>query len=210
MKTKLPLVIGTANRKKGRELADLLEPLGLEVRTLADFPGILQVEEDGDTFAANARLKATGYARQMHHWVLADDSGLAVDFLHGAPGVLSARYAGPGANDELNNRRLLEELKAAAPADRTARFVCHMALADPAGAICAEAEGYCRGRILSEKRGTAGFGYDPLFEIVEYHRSFGELEAVVKSCLSHRARAIRGIIPKLVALVDSGEWEAGL
>lgn len=210
MKPKLPLVLGTANRKKGRELADLLVPLGLEVRTLADFPRMSPVEEDGETFAANARLKATGYARQLHHWVLADDSGLAVDFLHGAPGVLSARYAGPDANDEANNRRLLEELRAVPPADRTARFVCHMALADPAGAIRAEAEGSCRGRILTERRGAAGFGYDPLFEIAEYHRSFGELDAMVKSCLSHRARAARALIPKLTALVDSGQWEAGL
>ena len=104
------LVLGTANRKKGLELADLFRPVGAELRTLADFPGDFQVAEDGDTFAANARLKAAGYARHLGQWVLADDSGLLVDALGGEPGVLSARYSGPDATDESNNRLLLERL----------------------------------------------------------------------------------------------------
>ena len=203
------LVLGTANRKKGQELADLFQPVGLEVRTLADFSALCPVDESGDTFAANARLKAAGYARQLHGWVLADDSGLAVDVLHGAPGVRSARYTGADATDASNNRRLLQELEQVPPEARTARFICHMALADPAGAIRAEAEGHCRGRILRAPRGTSGFGYDPLFEIVEYHRSFGELDPVVKSCLSHRARAARRLTYQLISLVDSGQWEQG-
>ncbi len=123
--------------------------------------------------------------------------------------MLSARYSGPQSSDESNNRRLLEQLQTVSPENRTAQFVCHMALAAPSGEILAEAAGYCRGRILSAPRGISGFGYDPLFEIVEYHRSFGELEATVKSCLSHRARAARGMIPKLMALVDSDAWQAG-
>ena len=104
------LVLGTANRKKGLELAALLAPAGWELRTLADFPEAIDVVEDGDSFAANAILKATEQARRLGHWVAADDSGLAVDALGGAPGVFSARYAGPGATDQANNRRLLEEL----------------------------------------------------------------------------------------------------
>ena len=104
------LVIGTANRKKGIELADLVRPVGVEVRTLADFPGDFEVEENGETFAANARLKAAGYARLLGQWVLADDSGLEVDLLGGRPGVFSARYSGPDATDESDNRLLLREL----------------------------------------------------------------------------------------------------
>ncbi|MGD0899860.1 MAG: RdgB/HAM1 family non-canonical purine NTP pyrophosphatase [Thermoguttaceae bacterium] len=200
------LVLGTANRKKGHELAHLLRPVGLELRTLADFPAPLEVVEDGDTFAANAALKASGQARHLGQWVLADDSGLAVDALDGAPGVLSARYSEPGATDRRNNEKLLAELAGLPPERRWAQFVCHICLSDPTGTIVAESHASCRGRILSSTRGTGGFGYDPLFEIVEYHRSFGELSPRVKSCLSHRARAAVRLIPRLIELVDSGRW----
>ncbi|MGH7134777.1 MAG: non-canonical purine NTP pyrophosphatase, partial [Pirellulales bacterium] len=160
---KATLVLGTFNRKKGVELADLVARLGIEVRTLADFSGVQEVDETGDTFAANATLKATQYARHLGQWVLADDSGLCVDVLDGRPGVHSARYAGPSAGDEDNNNRLLEEL-AGVPLDRrTAHYVCHATLADPGGTIRAEAEDYCHGRILLERHGGGGFGYDPLF-----------------------------------------------
>jgi XTP/dITP diphosphohydrolase len=198
------LVLGTANRKKGIELADLFRDVGIELRTLADFPDVKSVAEDGDTFAANARLKAAGYARQIHQWVLADDSGLLVDVLHGEPGVFSARYAGADADDASNNRLLLERLGDLPPDQRTARFVCHIAVADPSGVIEAESEAACRGRILSDARGASGFGYDPLFEIVEYHRSFAEFGLLVKSHLSHRARAAGRILPQLIRLADAG------
>ncbi len=198
------LVLGTANRHKGIELADLLRPAGVELRTLADFPGSVEVVEDGDTFAANARLKAAGYARHLGRWVLADDSGIAVDALGDRPGVLSARYSGPNATDESNNRLLLEQLGQLPLEQRTARFICHIAIADPTGQIQAESEAACRGRILFEPRGREGFGYDPLFEIVEYHRSFGELGLRVKAHLSHRARAATRLIPDLIRLADSG------
>ena len=194
------LVLGTANCKKGRELADLFTPLGLEIRTLVDFGPVAEVAEDGESFAANARLKASGYARALGQWVLADDSGLAVDALGGAPGIYSARYSGPGGNDVSNNQRLLRELADLPPERRGARFVCHMALADSSGAIRSESEGHCRGRILREPRGAQGFGYDPLFEVIEYHRTFAELGPVVKAVLSHRARAARQIIPAVVSL----------
>ena len=199
------LVIGTANLKKGRELADLFMPVGVELSTLADFPNVIAVPEEGETFAANAVLKAVGYARQLRRWVLADDSGLLVDALDGQPGVLSARYAGEDATDDDNNRLLLERLGETPLDKRSARFVCHMALADPQGEIQAESEASCRGRILFEPRGEHGFGYDPLFEIVEYRRSFAEFGPLVKACLSHRARAARLLIPPLMELVDSGK-----
>jgi XTP/dITP diphosphohydrolase len=199
------LVLGTANRKKGLELADLLRPVGVEMRTLADFPGDFQVAEDGDSFAANARLKAIGYARHLGQWVLADDSGLLVDALDGQPGVLSARYSGPAATDGSNNRLLLDRLGPLALEQRTARFVCHIAVADPAGEIRAESEAACRGRILFTPRGYDGFGYDPLFEIVEYHRSFAEIGLRVKAQLSHRARAAGRLVPLLLQLADAGK-----
>ncbi|HJT33736.1 MAG TPA: non-canonical purine NTP pyrophosphatase [Pirellulales bacterium] len=195
------LVLGTANRKKGLELAELLAPLGIEVRTLADCPEAIAVAETGDTFAANAALKATLQASHLGQWVLADDSGLCVDALDGRPGVYSARYAGPEADDAQNNRRLLEEL-ADTPLDhRTAHYVCHATLADPSGAVRAEAEEYCHGRILDDYHGQGGFGYDPLFEIIEYHRTFGELSPAVKACLSHRARALRKLLPEIQRLM---------
>jgi XTP/dITP diphosphohydrolase len=205
--SQLKLVVGTGNRAKGRELAELLAPVGLELATLADFPQAIDVPESGDTFAANAALKATRQACHLGRWVLADDSGLAVDALAGAPGVLSARYSGAAATDASNNRLLLERLDGLPPEQRTARFVCHMTLADPSGVVRAESESYCRGRITLAPRGKYGFGYDPLFEIAEYHRTFGELGLAVKSCLSHRARAARRLIPSLLALVDSGAWD---
>ncbi len=198
-----PLVLGTANRKKGIELTELLTPLGLEVLTLADCPRAISVAEDGETFAANAALKAALQARHLGQWVLADDSGLCVDALDGRPGVYSARYAGAETTDAENNLRLLEELGQTPPERRTAHYVCHVTLADPSGAIRAEAEEYCHGRILSEYRGTGGFGYDPLFEIVEYHRTFGELSRAVKACLSHRARALRKLLPAIARLARS-------
>jgi XTP/dITP diphosphohydrolase len=198
------LILGTANRKKGIELADLFSTVGVPIGTLADFPNIQPVEENGDTFAENARLKASGYASQIHHWVLADDSGLLVDALNGEPGVLSARYAGTQGDDASNNRLLLERLRNVPHEKRTAQFICHIAVADPSGVIQAESEAACHGHMLFEPRGASGFGYDPLFEIAEYHKSFAEFGLLVKSYLSHRARAATQILPQLIRLADAG------
>jgi XTP/dITP diphosphohydrolase len=195
------LVVGTHNRKKGIELAELLAPRGLRVATLEDFPNAIEVVEDGDSFAANAALKAVEQARHLGRWVLADDSGLEVDALGGAPGVYSARFAGPNATDADNNRHLLFKLADVPLERRTAHYVCHVTLADPTGTIRAESEDICRGRILREAVGTNGFGYDPLFEVVEYHRTFGELGPTVKQFLSHRSRALRKILPQLLAVM---------
>jgi XTP/dITP diphosphohydrolase len=199
------IVLGTRNRKKGVELAEVFAPVRLGLQTLADFPNAIHVAEEGDTFAANAVLKATRQAVHLGQWVLGEDSGLMVDALGGAPGVFSARYSGEDATDESNNRLLLQRLASVPTQQRGARYVCHMALSDPSGNIRAESEGVCRGRILPAGRGMHGFGYDPLFEVIEYHRTFGELSSLVKACLSHRARAARQLIPKLVELVDAGD-----
>ena len=202
------LVLGTHNRKKRAELWDLLAPLGLglELAILDDFPTAIEVEEDGDTFAANACKKAAEQAAHLGRWVLAEDSGLCVDALKGKPGVYSARFSGPDATDEGNNRLLLERLGGLPLEKRSADYVCYAALADPAGNIRSESQGECHGRILSEGRGSGGFGYDPLFEIPEYHLTFAQLGGMVKQFLSHRGRAMRGMIPQLQRLVRGGEW----
>lgn len=200
------LVLGTGNRKKAQELVELLEPLGLELKTLADFPQAIEVVEDGDSFAANAAKKATEQARHLGAWVLGEDSGLVVDALGGAPGIYSARFSGPGATDERNNRHLLAQLGDTPLERRTAHYVCHIALSDPRGAIRAQSEGRCHGRIRFEPVGSAGFGYDPLFEIVEYHRTFAELGGIVKAAISHRARAIQRLLPQVQRLLETGQW----
>jgi XTP/dITP diphosphohydrolase len=198
------LVLGTHNRKKGIELAELLGPHGIELRTLAEYDNASTVDETGDTFAANAILKATQQACHLGHWVLGEDSGLAVDALGGAPGIFSARYAGADSDDDRNNQHLLDELGETPPEKRQAHYVCHAALSDPAGQIRAQSEARCLGRIRFEPVGNAGFGYDPLFEIVEYHRTFAELGNVVKSVLSHRSRALRIMTPLLLAAMRTG------
>jgi XTP/dITP diphosphohydrolase len=200
------LVLGTRNRKKAKELVELLAPIGLTINTLADFPNSLEVEETGSSFAANATLKAVTQAKHLGAWVLGEDSGIVVDALQGAPGVYSARYAGPQASDEANNRRLLAELGDTPVERRTAHYRCHVVLSDPRGQSRAESAGVCRGRIRLEPAGKAGFGYDPLFEVIEYHRTFGELGEAVKAVLSHRARAVEQLRPRLMELVDLGEW----
>lgn len=206
MPSKPLLVLGTANRKKGEELAGLFQETGLELRLLAHFPDAIQVAEVGGTFAENAALKAAEQARHLRRWVLGEDSGLAVDALGGAPGVFSARYSGPDATDASNNQRLLDQLADTPEQKRAACYVCHMTLSDPSGAIRAESEGFCPGHILFRPEGTHGFGYDPLFKPLEHLHSFGVLGPEIKASLSHRARAARKMIPAIVELVDAGQW----
>jgi XTP/dITP diphosphohydrolase len=159
------------------------------------------VEETGTTFAENAALKARSVAQAIHRWTLADDSGLAVDILNGAPGVYSARYAGPEANDRLNNQKLLEQLKDVPDEQRGVQFICCLAVADPEGQVRLQVEGHCRGRLLHEPRGQSGFGYDPLFWLPEYRKTFAELSLTAKSVLSHRARAFYHLHPQLTRLL---------
>ncbi len=191
------LVIGSRNKKKLLELQDLLGDLPIELVDLSGWPNLADVEETGQTFEENARLKATAYAKGTAEWVLAEDSGLVVPALKGRPGVYSARYAGTHGDDAANNQKLLAELSPLPDDRRVAYYVCVAALAAPDGEIKGVAEGRCHGVIVKEPRGSGGFGYDPLFEIPEYHRTFGELSWRVKQALSHRARAVvqlRGII----------------
>lgn len=200
------LVLGTRNRHKVVELQDLLRPLLIKVRSLAEFPGAIDVVEDGQTFAANATKKAVQQALHLGAWVLAEDSGLSVDALQGRPGVYSARYAGEPADDEANNQKLLSELQGVPPERRTAYYTCHAVLADAKGVVRAETVGKCRGRICAERHGENGFGYDPLFEVVELHQTFGDLGPAVKAAISHRARALHRLLPQLERLLASGEW----
>jgi XTP/dITP diphosphohydrolase len=196
------LVLGTRNAKKRQEIAEILGDLPLELRDLTAYPDTPEVIEDGATFEENARKKARELARALGQWVLGEDSGLVVPVLRGRPGVLSARYAGKQGDDAANNRRLLAELAPLPDEQRAAYYVCTAALADPQSEIQAVTEGRCHGVIVRDYRGSGGFGYDPLFLIPEYHRTFGELSPRVKHALSHRARALAHLRPALWRLVQ--------
>ncbi len=196
----IDLVLGTHNSKKLIELRLLLPEDQVRLSTLAEIAEALEVEETGETFAANAALKATEQAKHLGRWVLAEDSGLTVDALGGKPGVLSARYAGEHGDDEANNDKLLRELEGVPDEQRGAQFNSYLCLADPSGQVRLEAHGKCCGRIATQRSGHAGFGYDPLFVIREYHRTFGELDLTVKQAISHRSRGLRLLVPKLLRL----------
>ena len=201
MTTSRQMVLGTYNQKKREELQRLLAPLGIELQTLQEFPNAIEVVEDGRSFAENAAKKAIEQARHLGVWVLAEDSGLCVDALDGAPGLYSARFSGEDATDASNNRLLLERLEGVPTAKRGAHYVCHIVLSDPQGKVVLETEGKCHGQVTSELRGTHGFGYDPLFLIPEYRRTFGELGPAVKGMLSHRAKATRTFVNDLTQLI---------
>ena len=192
------LVIASGNAGKVREFGQLLEGLGLNTQPQ---PEGIEVEETGDTFAANARLKAEAVAQATGQWALADDSGLSVDALAGAPGVHSARYA---ATDAARIERLLQELNAAGahdPSSRSARFTAALALADPSGQVVLAVEGHCPGQILTESRGDGGFGYDPVFYVPEAQLTFAEMPKTLKAELGHRGRAFATLKPQLQALL---------
>lgn len=190
------LVLGSRNKKKLGELVDLLGDLGIELTDLSPYPDAPEVEETGDTFEANARLKATQLAPVLNEWVLGEDSGLCVPVLNGAPGVHSARYAGDH-DDAANNAKLLKELSGKSGDARAAYYVSTAALANPAGEVVAVVDGRCWGVIGTAQRGTGGFGYDPLFVVPEYHATFGELSGRVKHALSHRGRGVAKLRPIL-------------
>lgn len=195
------LVLGTTNAGKLRELVELLAPLGIGCCSLAGLNAV-DVEETGSSFAENAALKASQQAKALGRWVLAEDSGLVVNALGGAPGIYSARFSGADATDVRNNALLLERLAAQPASARGAHYACHAALSDPAGGIVAVSSGTCGGVIADRPQGAGGFGYDPLFIVPEYHRTFGELSSAVKAVISHRARAMRAIIPAIVRWLD--------
>ena len=198
------LVIASGNAGKVREFAQLLEGLGLDTQPQ---PEGIEVEETGDTFAVNARLKAEGVAQATRQWALADDSGLSVDALGGVPGVHSARYA---ASDDARIERLLQELHDAGalkPEARSARFTAALALADPNGRVVLEVEGHCPGQILMERRGDGGFGYDPVFFVPDVQLSFAEMPKALKADVGHRGRAFAAMKPQLNALLNQSAAE---
>jgi XTP/dITP diphosphohydrolase len=195
------LVLGTRNAKKRKEIEEILGDLGITLQDLSMYPNVPEVVEDGDTFEANARKKASEVAKALGQWALGEDSGLVVPALGGQPGVYSARYAGTQGDDAANNKKLQAELKSFPLDKRDAYYVCTAALADPTGQVHAVVEGRCWGRIIAEARGSGGFGYDPYFLIPEYHQTFGELSSRVKHALSHRGRALLQLRPVLRQLL---------
>lgn len=188
------LLIATGNQGKIRELRDLLSNTKIELKSLEDFTDIEEVEETGATFAENAVLKARGYALQTGLPTLADDSGLEVGVLGGAPGVYSARYAGTNAVSGEKIAKLLGEIAETGSKNRAARFVCVIAVADGQGNIKFQAEGVCPGKIAFKTAGEHGFGYDPIFIPQGYGQTFGELDGQIKRKISHRALAFEKII----------------
>ncbi|MGM3304663.1 RdgB/HAM1 family non-canonical purine NTP pyrophosphatase [Anabaena sp. WFMT] len=190
--TKL-LVVATGNPGKLREMQAYLADSGWEL-TLK--PDDLDVEETGETFAANACIKASEVAIATGNWAIADDSGLAVDALNGSPGVYSARY---GNTDAERISRLLREL--GDTENRQAQFICAVAVANPEGKIVLQSEGICRGEILYSTRGDGGFGYDPIFYVSEKQLTFAEMSPELKKSISHRGNALKNLVPQLVKVL---------
>lgn len=184
------LIAATTNSHKAAELSRHFAKGGIAVRPLPS-ASIPTVEESGGTLAENAALKAMTYALWLQKWVVADDTGLEVDALEGAPGVRSARFAGDQASMAENMELLLHRLSHVPLSQRTARFVCELALAAPDGSLQGTARGCCHGRILNTARGRGGFGYDGLFELQEYRKTLAEFGPAATDCLGHRGIASR-------------------
>ena len=203
------ILVATTNPGKVRELRAMLDA-DVEWTSLADFPGIGEVKEDGATFAENARKKATEYAKATGLWTLADDSGLVVDALGGAPGVNSARFSGERAKgsdrktiDRRNMEKLLSLLMGVPMEKRTARFVCCLCLAGPEKVLL-ETQGTVEGLIAAEPAGTGGFGYDPVFFVPALGRTVAQLSDEEKNAISHRGHAMRKLKPLLGQLLAKG------
>ncbi|MGM9944762.1 MAG: XTP/dITP diphosphatase [Lysinibacillus sp.] len=193
------VVIATKNKGKAKDFEALFNPLGFEVVTMFDVAPDMEIEETGTTFEENAVLKAETLAKELNMIVIADDSGLVVDALDGAPGVHSARYAGDH-DDEANIVKVLENLAGVPEEKRTARFMCALAIAGPE-MDTTTVFGTCEGVILEEKRGTNGFGYDPIFFVPELDRAMAELTPEEKGAISHRGNAIRKLAEALPTLL---------
>ncbi len=198
----MDLIIASTNVHKVRELRALLSKLGqIDLYSLLDFPNYVQPEETGTTFEENAFLKAEDAAKKLGKWALADDSGLVVPALSGAPGVYSARYAGPGSTDKDNRKKLLKEMEHLRDVRRSAYYECCIAIAHPKGwKKCVK--GVVEGEIVTKERGKNGFGYDPLFLKHDYSQTFAELDEGTKNRISHRGKAMQ----KLLLFLESSQF----
>jgi len=194
-------MIASKNKGKIAEFHKLFQPLGLQIRSLLDYPDTMYVEETGETFYENAQLKSEAIAKVFNSVVIADDSGLEIDALAGRPGVYSARYAGEDKNDEANTEKVLKELEGVPFNKRTARFICVLSISAPKVST-RFFKGECHGFIATQPTGTHGFGYDPIFYIPEYKKTFAELEADQKNKMSHRALAMQALQGTLLTIEE--------
>jgi XTP/dITP diphosphohydrolase len=195
------ILLATGNAGKIREIVEILRDLPVTIRQLSDFPNLPEAIESGATFCENAELKARHYARLTGLVTLAEDSGIEVDALGGAPGVYSARFAGGHGDDAANNAKVIELLRGMPPEKRTGRFRCVSVLAT-AEAVIAIAEGTIEGRILDKLRGSGGFGYDPLFYVPELGCTTAEISREEKNRISHRGKALRAMKQKIQEWLD--------
>ena len=186
----IELLVATRNLKKLKEIKELLKDMRLKITSLADYRSMPAIEEDGKTFIQNAIKKAATISLYTKKLVMGEDSGLEVKALRNAPGVYSARFSGSGATDTRNNAKLLKVLKGIPLKRRQARYRCCVALTDRKG-IVGVVEGSCSGLVALRGKGKNGFGYDPLFFISRFHKTFGELDPCIKAKMSHRARALK-------------------
>ena len=191
------LVIASKNAGKIREIRQIYADLPVLILDTPDLPDVV---EDGESFSANARKKAVEIARHTGKWALADDSGLEVDALGGAPGIHSARWSGGG--DEANNDKLLAELRDIPAAARTARYRAVVVIASPDGRVIAEAAGSCEGLIGFVRKGTGGFGYDPLFVVPQFGKTMAEIPSETKHAMSHRGEALKRLREPLTRALD--------
>ncbi|MBN1825318.1 MAG: RdgB/HAM1 family non-canonical purine NTP pyrophosphatase [Candidatus Eisenbacteria bacterium] len=197
----MDLLLATRNRDKVEEIRSILRGLPLRLRTVDEFPGLPEVDEDRDTLKGNAEKKALVLAQRSGKAALADDTGLFVPALGGAPGVFSSRYAGEDASYEENRRKLIHEMRSVPDDERGAYFLCVAAVATPEGVV-GTAEGRVDGSILRADRGEGGFGYDPVFYFPPLRRTFGEIGPEEKNRISHRAAAMRAVRPVIERLLD--------
>lgn len=184
------ILIGTGNHGKVEEIKRVMKDLPLKLQVVTDFPGIHRHEESGGSYEENAIIKAQSYARQTGLWTLADDSGLEVTYLNGLPGLRSARFGGEGLSDAGRTSLLLSQLLAADSGERSARFICAVAIAKPIGEVINVAHGICQGHIAQAPAGGEGFGYDPVFIPAGYKMTFAEMPLQLKNSISHRGKAL--------------------
>ena len=197
------LLVATHNQGKVKEFAEMLADLKIKWLSLDDAGVMEDVEETGSTFRENSILKARAYAAETGLLTLADDSGLEVDALDGAPGVYTARYGGAGLTAVQRYQKLLEAIKDVPEPQRTARFRCVIVLAGPDGALLGESEGVCDGQIAFAPAGEGGFGYDPVFYLPQFGQTMAQLSPAEKHKISHRGRAVQAIVPRLRELLQN-------